>query len=248
MKFKKEIGIGIGIAIICALAMGGAYLHIKAEENRKISGAQEKFVNEVLSEYEKELATKGLADIKGDVQFLRVSYGDTWERRVVMTYHSQDIDQYYMTEYGSDVCVRFANMLKNMRTIRDSYCKEYIYEIEGQQISIDFDADYTQHFEVASDEHLYEINSYEGSLSLYIDNELIYFHDFVPTKSEPKKEETTKKPSYSYGSSKKKEEYPDDVYDVYEYSDAEDFYYDNYDDFFEYEEAEDYYNDAWSEY
>ncbi len=249
MKCKKVVFISASIVSICVLAIGGIYLHKKREQNSKICKAQELFVAEILPEYEKELATKGLEDIKVRAEFCEKHRWDEWTCEVNMRYESVDVDQYYTNEYESEGCVAFANMLKNMQKIEDKYCKEYEYVIDGKTIIINFAEDYFKDFFVYSDKHTYEADSGNGILSLVIDHELIYYHDsYIPPKAEMKKEETTKKPSYSYGSSKKKKEYPDDAYDVYEYSDPEDFYYDNYDDFFEYEEAEDYYNDAWSEY
>ena len=246
---KKLLNIGIVLLIIIFYIMFIIDFRKKDIED-KYDQAQKLFEEQVIPEIRKEMRKSGETDLEISAEYCEYKW-EEWSREVSLSYSSESIDQFYTTEWEDDNCTQLVADLKYMRNIRDKYCGEYTYQVEGKEIHIFFKDSYTDFFHVRSSNHEYHIYTYNAKTSLSIDGDLMYYSGGASvnteassgTKSNSTSNGTSKK-SYS-GKSKKQKTQKSNPYDVYDYSNAEDFYDDNYDDFWNYEEAEDYYNEAW---
>lgn len=116
----------------------------------------------------------GETDLEISAEYCEYKW-EEWSREVSLSYSSESIDQFYTTEWEDDNCTQLVADLKYMRNIRDKYCGEYTYQVEGKEIHIFFKDSYTDFFHVRSSNHEYHIYTYNAKTSLSIDGDLMYY-------------------------------------------------------------------------
>jgi len=242
---KKLIYAIIGIGLI---AVSVFFIVKKQHERQLFEQAYQEFEKNVLADYLEEIRSVGFEDLEITVEYTKDQW-EEWAKQAEIKYYSEEIDDFYTQKYGCWSAKKVERLLKEMRTIRDRYCKRYVYEIQGQKITILFQAKSSLDFTVYSEEHYYRHFCCDGYNSMSIDGNQVYKCGSISSSSDSSSDKKVpyEKFQYTAPSSPNNNGNLYDDYDVYDYDDPEDFYYDWEEDFDGYEDAEDYWYDAWDE-
>ena len=240
---KKKIIRIISMLAIIAAVVSIVIIAKNRHENSIYEEARQRFEKEVLPEYSRELRNVGFYDLKLTVDYVEYPWEEWTEQVEVTEYYTEKIDSLYTEEYGSENANEIVRLLKSMRNIRNRYCKRYVYEIRGKEVTIFFNDSYSEFFTVHSEDYMYKIYTYNGKTSMSINGNPLYYSGGGSSSSVTNNNTTSNNHQHSAPSSTGK----NDPYDVYDYNDPEDFYYDWEEDFDGYEDAEEYWEDAWDE-
>ena len=202
---KKRRGIFIIILAVGLIVLFACVGNAVAEnkKNEKIQQLTEygitMFEQEVLSAQVDEMRGEGIEDLTAQIVEKDEGYLDkhfdsdnnTLTMTCVITYYSNDIDQYANVERDSNEATQLYNMFASMNTIKNKYFYngdesiEYKYELEDVGTVVIKNDNLKDYFAICNNDDTYNFyKSYNGDDSLTLNYNYLYFKsDSSPSKT-----------------------------------------------------------------